>query len=53
MSQQATATSYTVQCCISDLNLKAFKSMLVCLDKFGKDLFLEANNREVRAHLPF
>ena len=44
---QGTATSYTVQCCVSDV--KAFKAMLVCLDKFGKDLFLEANDREVRS----
>ena len=47
----ATATgsggSYALECCLERDGIRAFKSMLVCLDRFGKDLFLEANGTEV------
>ena len=44
----ATQTPYALQVAIERDGIKTFKSMLQCLDRFGKELFLEANEQEVR-----
>ena len=43
----STATSYTAQCCVDEQHIRSFKAMLICLDRFGKELFLEVNSSEV------
>ena len=43
----STVNPYTLQVAIEREGVKSFKSMLQCLDRFGKELFLEANEREV------
>ena len=38
---------YALQCCIERDDIRNFRAMLQCLDRFGKDLFLECNAQEV------
>ena len=38
---------YVLQCCMERERIKAFQSMLKCLDRFGRELFLECNGTEV------
>jgi hypothetical protein len=42
-------TPYALQCCVERDNVRTLRSMLQCLDRFGKELFLEANETEARA----
>jgi hypothetical protein len=39
-------TPYTLQFCVQD-NLRNLSRMLACLDRVGKDLYLEAANGQV------
>ena len=38
------STAYAVECTLERDAIRTFKAMLVCLDRFGKDLFLEAHD---------
>ncbi|KAL1527842.1 hypothetical protein AB1Y20_009222 [Prymnesium parvum] len=41
------ASTYAVQCCVDEQHIRSFRAMLICLDRFGKELFLEVNHAEV------
>ena len=41
------ASPYALECCVDSDSLRHMRSMLLCLHKFGQDLFLEANENEV------
>ena len=47
MTSTAGGSPYALECCLERDGIKTLKSMLVCLDRFGKELFLEANGAEV------
>ena len=40
---------FALVACLDGGSIRTLKNMLVCLDRFGKDLFLEANENEASA----
>ena len=49
LSLGKTPMAYALQACIEPAGIRTIKSMLMCLDRFGKELFLEANDHQVAA----
>ena len=45
----ASSSPYVLQASVEAHSVRTLRAMLQCLDRFGKELFLECNDTEVRA----
>jgi len=54
MAAGGSGSIFSLQCCIDDgsRGIRLLSRMLGCMDRFGKDLFLEFNQDEVRRAPP-